>query len=137
MSETTRMRSLKTKDNKDLTPEAIIDILDSFMNDPLIYNPEINVANMSSSRKPKSNHIFSPDIFAKTFSRENYVLSDFRRLMAENKLISIAIAAFDEEDTERVSIATVTMTPGEISIIFNVFDDKNIPDLEALLERVS
>ena len=57
--------------------------------------------------------------------------------MAENKLISIAIAAFDEEDTERVSIATVTMTPGEISIIFNVFDDKNIPDLEALLERVS
>lgn len=57
--------------------------------------------------------------------------------MAENKLISIAIAAFDEEDTERVSIATVTMTPGEISIIFNVFYDKNIPDLEALLERVS
>ena len=50
MSETTRMRSLKTKDNKDLTPEAIIDILDSFMNDPLIYNPEINVANFKLYR---------------------------------------------------------------------------------------
>ena len=58
--------------------------------------------------------------------------------MAENNFISTAIAAFDEEDTKRISVATVMREPDEVSIIFNVFDDRNVPeDLEALLDRIS
>ena len=56
--------------------------------------------------------------------------------MSENDYLTTAIAAFDENDTERVSVATIMKNPDEVSIIFNVLDDKNIPDLEALLDRI-
>lgn len=68
MSEMERMRMLKTSDGKGLFPMEILDILESFMNDPMIYNPEINIANLGSSKPPRDGFIFSPDIFAKTFT---------------------------------------------------------------------
>ncbi len=80
--------------------------------------------------------MFSPDIFAKSFTRDNFSRDEFQGLMSENDYLTTAIAAFDENDTERVSVATIMKNPDEVSIIFNVLDDKNIPDLEALLDRI-
>ena len=56
--------------------------------------------------------------------------------MSSNDYLATAVGAFDEADKERVSIATVKKGPDEISMIFNVFHNKNVPDLEALLDRI-
>ncbi len=136
MSDTVRMRTLETADGKGLFPLDVLDILENFLNDPKLYYPELNVANLKSKEKPKNGHVFSPDIFAKSFTRDNFSRDEFQGLMSENDYLTTAIAAFDENDTERVSVATIMKNPDEVSIIFNVLDDKNIPDLEALLDRI-
>ena len=111
MSTAVRMRSLETADGKSLPPLHILDILEGFINDPMLYYPEINIANLKSKGKAKGGHIFSPDIFAKTFTRENFEPAEFHKLMAENDYLSTAVAAFDKEDTERVSATTIKKAP--------------------------
>ena len=136
MFTTSRMRTLETTDGKGLDPLYVLDILESFMDDPLIYYPEISIANLNSKGKRKKGFLFSPDLFAKTLTRSNFTRKEFQSLMSSNDYLATAVGAFDEADKERVSIATVKKGPDEISMIFNVFHNKNVPDLEALLDRI-
>lgn len=136
MFTSSRMRTLETTDGKGLDPLYVLDILESFMDDPLIYYPEISIANLNSKGKRKKGFLFSPDLFAKTLTRSNFTRKEFQSLMSSNDYLATAVGAFDEADKERVSIATVKKGPDEISMIFNVFHNKNVPDLEALLDRI-
>ena len=136
MFTTSRMRTLETTDGKGMDPLYVLDILESFMDDPLIYYPEISIANLNSKGKRKKGFLFSPDLFAKTLTRSNFTRKEFQSLMSSNDYLATAVGAFDEADKERVSIATVKKGPDEISMIFNVFHNKNVPDLEALLDRI-
>ena len=136
MFTTSRMRTLETTDGKGLDPLYVLDILESFMDDPLIYYPEISIANLNSKGKRKKGFLFSPDLFAKTLTRSNFTRKEFQSLMSSNDYLATAVGAFDEADKERVSIATVKKGPDEISMIFNVFHNKNVPDLEALFDRI-
>ena len=86
MTDTKRMRMLKTASGKDLPPVDVLEILDAFMNDLALYNPEINIANMKSSKPAKDDFLFSPDIFAKTFTRSNYNYADFSTAYGRKQL---------------------------------------------------
>ena len=90
MSKTVRMRALETADGKGLFPLDVLDILEKFLNDPILYYPEINVANLKSKEKPENGHVFSPDIFCKIiyqrqFQPRRIPRADVRKRLPHNR----------------------------------------------------
>ncbi len=81
MPKTVRMRALETADGKGLFPLDVLDILEKFLNDPILYYPEINVANLKSKEKPENGHVFSPDIFCKIIYQRQIISKPVNKKM--------------------------------------------------------
>lgn len=107
----------------------------AFLNCDFLINPEVTIMDLHANTAGAEGYVFSQEMVAATYDKET--MPDFKELYRtarQNEFAMVCVAAFDEADADRITVAFAFDNEAGVTVKYNrpFSDDQN--DIRRLVD---